>query len=67
MKDDIKVDGADVPIQGSDVPRKIESDKARKDVILVHGLMHDGKPHHLQDGSLYLASITDGIQKQRPN
>ena len=44
MTDDIRVQGADIPIRDSDVLYRVESDQAGKAAVFFHGLMHDGEP-----------------------
>ena len=44
LADDIRVQGADIPIRDSDVLYRVESDKAGKAAVFFHGLMHDGEP-----------------------
>ena len=44
LKDDIVVSGADIHVsEETDVLYRIESDKAGKAVVFLHGLMHDGE------------------------
>jgi hypothetical protein len=44
LVDEINVKGADILINDSDVLHRVESDKAGKAVVFLHGLMHDGEP-----------------------